>query len=307
MLPGVVPPEGGFEPFTERSKRVVQIAGTRTPLGIGITQCNDKSIAEKGLTGKGLMMTHFYTDYLWRLGSKIHPKLDLVDRIDSDAEIDDDAAAEAEEEQNRSAPASGVPSSSTDPAPEQTVVSETQSSEKVVEQQVHVVERTAPASEAEGEAASDMENIPAEIMDALILATFLQALKRRVKDADLPMLVSAFYSQIFLPCRPVGTNINLKRSSYKKFGAFLERQAESGLVILDEPSPGVDRIISVNRAHELLVNFRLLPLAATVEGAERAAEAEAEASEEATGPQIREAWQVPRNLHAVVPEDISYV
>jgi hypothetical protein len=64
----------------------------------------------------------------------------------------------------------------------------------------------------------------------------------------------------------------------------------------------------VNRVHEDFLAFRPLPVAATVEGAEKAAaDAENEDADDQSGPQIREAWQFPKHLHALIPDDIPYV
>jgi hypothetical protein len=53
-------------------------------------------------------------------------------------------------------------------------------------------------------------------MDALLKQSFLEALKTRVKDKDLPMLLNVFYSNHLLAVKPPDATLDLKKSSYKK-------------------------------------------------------------------------------------------
>jgi hypothetical protein len=53
-------------------------------------------------------------------------------------------------------------------------------------------------------------------MDELIEKSFFQAIKKRLKDKDLPILASTFYSKYLLPSRPAGTEIDIKKSCYKQ-------------------------------------------------------------------------------------------
>jgi hypothetical protein len=66
---------------------------------------------------------------------------------------------------------------------------------------------------------SNNNNVPAKPevnMDELIEKSFFQAIKKRLKDKDLPILASTFYSKYLLPSRPAGTEIDIKKSCYKQ-------------------------------------------------------------------------------------------
>jgi hypothetical protein len=56
-------------------------------------------------------------------------------------------------------------------------------------------------------------------VDELLRRSLYQALVLKFTEADaskLPMIVSAFYSNYVLPARPVGCDIDVKQSSWKK-------------------------------------------------------------------------------------------
>jgi translation initiation factor 2D len=62
---------------------------------------------------------------------------------------------------------------------------------------------------------------PAE-MDALLEAALLQALIKSVKEGDVPLNSSTLWSQHVLPSRPVGSTLDVRRSSHKKMSKFLQ-------------------------------------------------------------------------------------
>jgi hypothetical protein len=135
---------------------------------------------------------------------------------------------------------------------------------------------------------STNQQIPAETMDSLLMICLLRTLKYLVKDKDLPMLTSAFWSIVtrlsssssapfshrasqfpfltllchrsilptdssFLPehCQSAELKIDIKHSSYKKTLAFLKHLQAIGLLSLI-----TDRVASVNRQHELFREFK---------------------------------------------------
>jgi translation initiation factor 2D len=59
-------------------------------------------------------------------------------------------------------------------------------------------------------------------MDQLLEASLLQALLKSVKDADLPLSSTTLWSQHIKPCRPVKTELDVKKSSHKKMSKFLQ-------------------------------------------------------------------------------------
>ena len=91
-------------------------------------------------------------------------------------------------------------------------------------------------------------------MDELIDSAFLKALHVRVKDEDLPMDSSAFYSNCMLPSRPRGVDLDFKQSGYKKLSKLIKKMEKRGLIAAKQ-SKKDDRIMSVNRQHEVYLAF----------------------------------------------------
>ncbi len=83
-------------------------------------------------------------------------------------------------------------------------------------------------------------------MDEVLFQATMHALATRIKDTDLPLLTSSLYAQYILPCRcvwchaphcsPAGSTLDLKLTSYKKLGKFLEVLQEKGIVVVKEIS-----------------------------------------------------------------------
>jgi hypothetical protein len=67
-----------------------------------------------------------------------------------------------------------------------------------------------------------------------------------VPDAELPMLVSAFFERM-LAHRPAGSTVDLKASKHKKLLPFLQAMSTSGAIKLDEQSAGVWRVTWIDR------------------------------------------------------------
>uniref|UniRef100_A0A8C2X638 Eukaryotic translation initiation factor 2D n=1 Tax=Cyclopterus lumpus TaxID=8103 RepID=A0A8C2X638_CYCLU len=117
-------------------------------------------------------------------------------------------------------------------------------------------DKSAPPSlpDAEGEGlevngeeyeADDIEE--EEIMDALLLRCFLHALKSKVKKSELPLLTSTFLRNHMFSCCPSGTQLDIKKSSYKKLSKFLQAmQKQHNLVRVRELTKGVESIVEVD-------------------------------------------------------------
>jgi translation initiation factor 2D len=109
---------------------------------------------------------------------------------------------------------------------------------------------------------------PAE-MDALIDSCLLQALRTRVRDADLPSPASTLWAAHVLPARPAGAHVDIKRSSYKKVARLFATKAADGLLTLKEDKHSGEAVVTaVNRRHAALVAHA--PHEAAAEGGDAA-------------------------------------
>ncbi|CAN0461504.1 unnamed protein product, partial [Ectocarpus sp. 12 AP-2014] len=112
----------------------------------------------------------------------------------------------------------------------------------------------------------EQEEEAVEVVSERLYAAFLNGLKKGLKDAQLPMLVSTFYSSVLLPSRPPGTSIDVKKTSYRKISNFLQEMEGRGLVTL-EVTKGVQSLVGVNRAHPDLRAFKATTVTAAAQAA----------------------------------------
>ena len=124
-----------------------------------------------------------------------------------------------------------------------------------------------PISEASKEtvdAADEDEVQPAtnekDDMDALLLRSFLQAaktsLKQETKEGLLkvgPLAIDVFYAQHVRPARPVGTSLDVHKSSYKKVSKFVDYLKNADLLTCD--AKGL--VTRISHSHPDVRNFTL--------------------------------------------------
>ena len=100
-------------------------------------------------------------------------------------------------------------------------------------------------------------NVTSAEMDLLLQETFVRALRLRVQKTDLPILYSTFFSKYMLPSAPVDRELNLKKSTYKKIGVFLDSMAKEGAIKVAEKSPGVSQIVELDRSASIYRKFEV--------------------------------------------------
>nr|XP_013013425.1 eukaryotic translation initiation factor 2D isoform X4 [Cavia porcellus] len=111
-----------------------------------------------------------------------------------------------------------------------------------------------------------------EQMDDLLQQCFLQALKCRVKKADLPLLTSTFLGSHMFSCCPEGRQLDIKKSSYKKLSKFLQHMQQEEIVQVKELNRGVESIVAVDWKHPRITSFvvpETSPTSQTVQAASR--------------------------------------
>lgn len=92
--------------------------------------------------------------------------------------------------------------------------------------------------------------------DALALDAVLHALAFSVRDDDLPLLATEFYSGHVLPSRAPGVRLDLRRTSFKKLAKLLRVLSNDGVLAATEKAGGALYVVSVQRAHERLTRLR---------------------------------------------------
>ncbi len=115
---------------------------------------------------------------------------------------------------------------------------------------------TTPSSESEGE--NNETATTSENPDDLLYRCFLAAVKYRLPRDQFPYDVGTFCVNCLLKCVPIGRRLDIKRTSYKKFGVFLKQRImliEPPLLHIVERSAGIDMIQSCDFKHPLLKEF----------------------------------------------------
>ena len=222
------------------------------------------------MKGKCLQTIHYFKDYIWyfivcfeislnflvrQAGPKTLPPNITITEDESD---DDENAENAEQQQGKLPPKYFILTFT------ESTTSETSASNVPIDSNVES-EKTpenTPTETNDVPVKEGKQEEPDIDHDSLLLSIFMEAIKTKVKDRDLPLLVSQFYSSIMLPCRPPGTTLDIKKTQYKKvrvfsevfvvifikLSAFLSFMERHELVTIKDDK-GVQYITSINRSH----------------------------------------------------------
>ncbi|XP_028170113.1 eukaryotic translation initiation factor 2D isoform X1 [Ostrinia furnacalis] len=135
------------------------------------------------------------------------------------------------------------------------------------------------------------DGIPSD-MDGLLRWSLLSLLKLDGKQLELPLKTNLLYKNHLMPLCPPDRTLDVKKSSYKKMGKFLEAMQQEGLVEVREIDKGVDALVAVSLAHPALRAHAAPP---------RGPRPRAEPAEY-TPPAIREVFCVTAHVTPLVPQ-----
>ncbi|KNC96131.1 uncharacterized protein SPPG_08518 [Spizellomyces punctatus DAOM BR117] len=243
MLPGVIIPAEGFHDFAYGDVAAVTVRGSPIPMAVGTMTVSSADIKKSRyeMRGKGVKILHTFGDYMWAHGNKSEPpELDFVEVGDADT-----SGSWTELEYNPSGASTPI-ASETLPASMQNL-----NLDGSVHGEIEQNNEEAVAKETD----TEVKMSPAE-MDQLLEQALFTVLKSRLPDDPkaFPMPSSLLYSNYIVPCRPRGTLIDIKQSSYKKVGKFLKAMEKRGLIKLKERG-GETMLMSVNRQHPQIIEF----------------------------------------------------
>jgi len=204
-------------------------ASNGIPIAVGTMACTSEELAASGPTGTAMFVLHFLEDKLWLSG----PKLLLEPAINEKAQNEEEKIPETNNEKN---------------GEEEAEIEEPNQEKDNVESEEEKEENSAPADEE--------QKVSAEVMDEHLMEAFLTALKINLDEKDLPMDGGEFYTNNLLPCKRDGVYIDIKNTSYKKLGKFLQAMSKLGIIDFKEVKKGATpQITRVNKKHAKLVNF----------------------------------------------------
>ncbi|XP_060087268.1 eukaryotic translation initiation factor 2D isoform X2 [Heteronotia binoei] len=266
MLPGVVVPSSGLPQIDRGILCAVTLVGNRAPVAIGTATMSTMEMLAAGMKGKGLTVLHTYMDQLWSFGDKTClPTIILLDEgpgtEHAEKEEQDDKREEGKVSENI---LTTDPSLAADTG--NVNLSETIESAEVGENE-EPSENGAAETIEEGnlDVPQDLEDSrsPQEQMDALLHQCFFHALKYKVKKSELPLLTSTFLRNYMFSCCPKGQQIDIKKSSYKKFSKFLQSIQLQKILQVKELSKGVESIVDVDWRHDSIRSFVVPEIAAS--------------------------------------------
>ncbi|TPX63855.1 hypothetical protein SpCBS45565_g06320 [Spizellomyces sp. 'palustris'] len=234
------------------------------PMAVGTMTVSSADIKKSRyeMRGKGVKIMHTFGDYMWAHGNKSEPpELDFVEGGYSFCEDilfkgrrftgflavgdADTSGSWTELEYN--------PSGASTPMANETLPASMQNLN--LDEGVHgASEQNTEEAAAKG-TDTEVKMSPAE-MDQLLEQALFTVLKSRLPEDPkaFPMPSSLLYSNYIVPCRPRGTLIDIKQSSYKKVGKFLKAMEKRGLIKLKERG-GETMLMSVNRQHPQIIEF----------------------------------------------------
>ena len=274
MLPGVVTEARGgcaLHGMTKGQVCAVNAVENRSPVGVVVALMSHEEMLSCGMKGKGFRTVHLYGDHLWEMGSKVHPPVVAMTAVNMDTESSDescgtqhDPEAGREQKEEIREVTSIVGRSDA-----------TVQSEDVSEGGGHDDDGDGHDDDGDGGGSetalahdqllrqmqqlscSDEEEVdnPIKTMDAFLMDCFLQSLKSRMTQSDLPILVSTFYKAHMMELCHTGLHLDIKKTSYKKLSKFLADMQEQGLVEVKANSKGAEIITTIHFSHPLLKTF----------------------------------------------------
>lgn len=228
MLPGVtLPSDLRHWHFAKGDLVSLCVNGNEAPFAVGEALMSSADALSNNMRGKGVRVLHIYGDALWRMAGKGRPnkgyKKDRVFAVDEEGKLSTEDKKDSKAEQKEAKEGSGDEEEGEDgEAGEKTEGGEGEKEDE---------------AEIDDEEAAELAKRRAE---EVVERAFLQALRKGIKERELPMEAPAFKARM-LRCRPPGTTVELKKTKWKKLGALLEEAAESGLI----KTENVDGVVSI--------------------------------------------------------------
>nr|XP_056701514.1 eukaryotic translation initiation factor 2D isoform X2 [Euleptes europaea] len=266
MLPGVVVPSSGLPQIDRGTLCAITLVENRAPVAIGIATMSTKEMLAAGMKGKGFTVLHTYMDQLWSFGDKTCPPTVVSLEAEPVTEHAEDEEQDDKREEGK-VPDDNLP---VDPSLQIDIgnvnLNETIESPEVGENEEPAENGPAETAEEDNlDVPQELEDSrsPQEQMDVLLHQCFFHALKCKVKKSELPLLTSTFLRNYMFSCCPKGQQIDIKKSSYKKFSKFLQTMQQQKILQVKELSKGVESIVDVDWRHKSIRSFSVPETAAS--------------------------------------------
>jgi translation initiation factor 2D len=303
MLPGVIEPANGVAGFgsvTKGQKRCVKTQENPYPIAVGKMLVNQTQLEK--MKGKGLEPMHIFKDALWEFSGKGIPNAGFSEKEDEVAKCSDRSYVPG-------APPTATPANATDAEASPKADNATLPSAALADDGASPTAEASPiAGGVSPSAASDASpkaggNTPSgggsvrpaedwsqdELLDFCFLQAFTVSL---VDDKSLPVEASELYEKHMKPSRPEGTTLDVKKSSHKQIGKFLNAHRKAKVIDVTEKK-GVISVTKVVRDHKFFVQAQEKFAGAAAVAAASNATASTEKAQVAEGlpaPIVKVAW-----------------
>ncbi|NXS31131.1 EIF2D factor, partial [Pomatostomus ruficeps] len=237
MLPGVVVPPSGLPRVQRGTLCAVTLLGNRAPVAVGVATMSTEEMLAAGMKGKGFAVLHTHLDHLWECGDKSSPP--TLAPLVTDAAAEERAGDEQELQGKEPEQLEAVRDLS---------LKDREPCAELLGQEEPPKNRAEDGSTEDQQDPEDSRT-PQEQMDALFNQCFFHALKCKVKKSDLPLLTSTFLGSHMFSCCPAGKQLDIKKSSYKKFSKFLQCMQHQRILQVKELNKGVESIVEVDWKH----------------------------------------------------------
>ncbi|CAK1542786.1 unnamed protein product [Leptosia nina] len=244
--PGVVIDPSNFPRFNRGSLLAVSTSDNASAAIIGRATMSSGNLLVASM-GTCLEVLHVFGDLLCKevKFNKIerpklqHTNVNLVDDIANDVQ-------KLHIQQEKDEWPSLVPESNTVP----NIPCIIPDNEICLEKNKQIVEATQQLDETVTTECSDTEDekIPID-MDGLLRWCLLSFLKIHGNHLEMPLKTNLLYKNYLMPLCPPNRTLEVKKSSFKKMGKFLEAMQREGLIEVKEIEKGVDALVSVQLAH----------------------------------------------------------
>ena len=266
MLPGVVRGTVAAELSDLKKGEVVCIRVNRNPVpfAVGTAETSWEHIVSQGMKGRGVSVLHIFGDELWKNGGSLVPNdgfglncvhgTEDIEEIDAeeiqDEETNEDVHAEVVKE-NGTTEIDVKHTSDEDEGNNDGDGIECDISIPLIYCTISPSSTPLPVS-TPSSGTSSLTSTPLE-EDIAFERNLLVALKYHIKDKQLPMLASTFWSNVTKYSAGV---FDIKKSKFKKVSVFLQHYQSQQLLSLSDKN-GVIMVNSVNRGHDLFRGIKL--------------------------------------------------
>lgn len=280
MLPGVIVPANGVAGLgsvAKGQKRCVRIDGNPYAIAVGRMAVGQAEL--ETLKGSGLEIVHVFKDKLWAHGGKVAPNAGFTEKEDEVAPCADASYVPGEGGTAAPAPSDGAAEgdgAAADPAA------------------APQADSAAPPADAPPAAAASSARAAADwSQDDLLEFCFMQAFKVSLEgEKALPVEASELYEKHMKPQRPEGTTLDVKKSSHKQIGKFLNVMRKAKVIDVVEKK-GVISVTKVDLQHKSFAQMQdkyageVAASAASAPGAQGAAAA----TSNLAAPKILTVWK----------------